>query len=208
MPQSIFKLTGTLVYVMVDEPRDCYDKEKGQEWKASIVVDEEQADAFNDEYPKQPAKKVKTIDFEREFKIPAPDPEARSQYVITLKLNTKLGNGNPVPEQYQPQVLLQKEDGTRETITKSILVANGSKGAISISHYDGKMGSVARLKNILVTDLIPYEKTSGGAGYEAGDEFGEGPKPKATKEQPKTEAKPAPKKAAPKQEEADDESPF
>ena len=40
------KLTGMLLYVQLDQAVPCYDKTKGKEWKASIVVDEDTADAF------------------------------------------------------------------------------------------------------------------------------------------------------------------
>jgi hypothetical protein len=35
------KLTGMLVYVCVDKAIPCYDKEKGKEYKAGVVVDED-----------------------------------------------------------------------------------------------------------------------------------------------------------------------
>ena len=167
---AIEKLTGTLVYVQVDKPKDCYVKEKGQEWKASIVISEDDAEAWDDEYPKQSAKQVKTSEFEGMYKIPAPFPGQRKQYIITLRKNTKLGNGNEVPLKYQPKVF-QKKGNTLVDITKSILVANGSTGQISVETFESKIGGqFARLKNIMVVNLIEYEKTSGGA--EGGSEFG------------------------------------
>ena len=45
---AISKLTGTLVYVQLDTPKPCFDAEKGTEWKASIVVSEDDADEWND----------------------------------------------------------------------------------------------------------------------------------------------------------------
>ena len=56
---NLNKLTGTLVYVQVNKPVDCFVKEKGQEWKASIIVDEDTADAWNEAYPKQTATVIK-----------------------------------------------------------------------------------------------------------------------------------------------------
>lgn len=167
---TINKLTGTLVYVQLDQPKPCYVEEKGSEWKASIVVDEGAADSWDETFPKQTSKQVKTADFEGIYKIPAPFPEQRKQYIITLRKNTKLGNGNEVPLQYQPKVF-QKKGVTLVDITKSILVANGSLGQMSVDVYDGKMGTFARLKNVMVTDLIEYEKKNS-AGEDAGSEFG------------------------------------
>lgn len=167
---AIEKLTGTLVYVQVDTPKNCYVEEKGKEWKASIVVSEDDADAWDEAYPKQTAKQVKTSDFEEVYKIKPPFPEQRKQYIITLRKNTKLANGNDVPVKYQPKVY-KKVGKTMEDITKEVLVANGSEGQISVENYDGKMGSFARLKNVLVTELIEYHKEGGAAGN-SGDEFG------------------------------------
>lgn len=206
---SINKLTGTLVYVQLDQPKPCYVEEKGSEWKASIVVDEETADSWDETFPKQTSKQVKTADFEGVYKIPAPFPEQRKQYIITLRKNTKLGNGTEVPLQYQPKVF-QKKGVTLVDITKSILVANGSLGQMSVDVYDGKMGTFARLKNVMVTDLIEYEKKNS-AGEDAGSEFGLeiAKEDVVASEQVKKPTKPEPaqKKAKPIVED-DEESPF
>ena len=64
----ISKLTGTLVFACLQEPVTCYDKEKGKEWKVGIVVDEDTADEWDKIYKKQPAKAIKTGDFEEAYK--------------------------------------------------------------------------------------------------------------------------------------------
>ncbi len=91
------KLQGTIVYCQIQKPVACYDEDKGTEVKVSIVVDEDQADEFNELFAKQPAKVVKTSDFEKFYKIPAPNPDAKKQFIVTLRKNTKLGNGDAVP---------------------------------------------------------------------------------------------------------------
>ncbi len=188
---SINKIEGTLVFIQVDTPRKCFLEEKGSEWKASILVTEDFADEWDAAYPKQPAKQVKTTDFEEIYKIPAPYQGQRKQYIVTLRKNTKLGDGRPVPEIYQPRVFEQLEDGSRVNITTTKLVANGSIGAISIDNYDGKIGTFARLKNVLVTELIEYVKAPSTAS-EPGSEFGDAPKAAPTS----TPAKPAAKAVA------------
>jgi hypothetical protein len=67
----------------------------------------------------------------------------------------------------------------------TVLPANGSKGVLAVEHYDGKMGPVARLKNVLVTDLIPYEGGSGDSstGFEDDEPA---PAPKRTASAPTT----------------------
>ena len=167
---SIEKLTGTLVYVQVDKPKKCFVEEKGEEFKASIVISEDDAEAWDDTYAKQPAKQVKTAEFENIYKIKPPFPEQRKQYIVTLRKNTKLGNGSDLPLKYYPKVF-QKKGNVLVDITKTILVSNGSTGAISIESFMSKMGTeFARLKNIMVVNLIEYEKVS--AVSESGSEFG------------------------------------
>ena len=167
---SINKLIGTLVYVQVDAPKPCFVAEKGQEWKASIVVSEDVADEWDEAFPKQTAKQVKTSEFEAMYKTVAPFPEQRKQYIITLRKNTKLGNDKEVPVQYQPKVFQQKGNVLVD-ITHSALPSNGSQGAISVDVYEGKMGTFARLKNVLVTKLIEYVKQEDN-GSATGSEFG------------------------------------
>jgi hypothetical protein len=196
------KLFGTLVYVMLDKPRACYDETKGQEYKCGIVVDEDTADTFNALYPKQAAKKVKATDFEAIYKCPPPEDSGKNVYVITLKKNSVLANGNPVPDKYRPRVL-EKQGNTVVDVTFTKLPSNGSKGAISVDHYEGKMGNVARLKNVLVTEMIEYVRTT--VEYEVGSEFDESPVQSPKVEPPQEQKKPVVKKAA-KQEE--DDIPF
>lgn len=211
---TISKLVGTLVYVQVDTPQACFDVAKGTEYKASIVISEDDADAWNDAYPKQKAKDIKTSEFEAVYKVGAPFPSQRKQHVVTLRKNTKLGNGNPVPPQYTPKVFQQKGNSLVE-ITTSVLVANGSEGQISVDHYEGPMGPVARLKNVKVDNLIEYIKAE--SNYEPGSEFssdtaddGDGNNvkvPASAKAKAKPDAKAKPK-AAPKDEFDDSDVPF
>ena len=210
------KLTGTLVYVQVQKPVDCFIKEKGQEYKASIVVDEDTADSWNEKFPKQSATVVKTSEFEDKFRIPAPFPEAKKQYVITLRKNTQYSktekdeDGNEVKKMYPlaeihcPKVFLQTEEG-RVDITKEKLVANGSKGIISVQIRELRVGDVANLGNILVTDLIEYKSEKKEAGSEFDDVV------PVSKPAAKSESKPAAKtsgKKAPAVEAEDDSDPF
>lgn len=209
------KLTGMLLYVQLDQAVPCYDKTKGKEWKASIVVDEDTADAFAEIFPKQAAKKVKRSEFEGIYNVAPPEGSEKNLYVITLKRNEKLANGEPVPEKYRPRVFVdvQTDEGRiRKDITSTILVGNGSYGTISIDRWDNEYGSSARLQNILVKDLIEYERKSG--GYEAGSEFddddaddGEGNNVKVPAKAKQAAAKPVTKKKEESKDEFDD-SPF
>jgi len=173
MTQPIKQLDGMFVFCQIQQPVDCYEKSKGKEWKCGIVVDEDQADAWDAVYPKQGAKIVKTSEFEGIYKVAPPDAfsSEKKQYVITLKKNTKLGNGNDVPDIYQPKVL-QKGTKGLDDLTDSVLVGNGSLGSMSVDNWESSKGWVARLKNILVFDLVEYKKAEG-SNYTSGDEFGQ-----------------------------------
>ena len=184
------KLTGTLVYVQIQKPTKCFVESKGSEYKASIVVDEDTADAWDEAFPKQSAKQVKTSEFKNIYKIDPPFPEQKKQYIITVRKNTALANSEPVPLKYQPKVYQRKGDVLVD-ITQSALPANGSEGTISVEVYEGKMGTFARLKNVLVTKLIEYE---GAGGDEPGSEFGI-PVAKSKEEQEELEEQPKAKPA-------------
>lgn len=194
---SITKLTGMLLYVAVQAPVPCFDKDKGTEYKASIVVDEDTADAFSDAYPKQAAKKVKRTEFEERYKVAPPEGDEKNLYVITLKKKshyTKDGKLVEIPEAYRPRVF-EQEGNIRTEITMSKLVGNGSMGAISFSDNVNEYGTTATLKNVLVTDLIEYVRAEGDTGP-AGSEFDDVPptpakEAKAAKAATKARSKPA-----------------
>jgi hypothetical protein len=190
------KLEGMLVYVMLDKAVPCFDAEKGNEFKAGVVVDEDTADAFAEMFPKQAARKVKRSDFEKFYKVAPPEGDEKNLYVITLKKNSKIkdrdtGDKVDLPAKYKPR-LLQKQGNTLVDLTNTTLAANGSYGIISFEAGETMYGKIARLKNVLVTELIEFERTGGGS-YEAGDEFSDVATAKAAEKKPagKAKAKPA-----------------
>ena len=159
-------IEGTLVFVSIQTPQTKY-QSTDKEYKAGVVVDEDTADAWNERFPKQTAKVVKTSDFKETYKIDAPFPDAKKQYVITLKKDAQYADGNPVPKQYLPRVLLQ--DGKQAIdVTDLQLPSNGSVGKISFETRENSYGTFAKLRNVLVTDMIEYKK----GGSSAGDDFG------------------------------------
>ena len=170
------KLTGMLLYTSIQEPQDCFDKAKGREWKVSVVVDEDTADAFEAQFPKQAAKKIKRAEFEKKFGVQPPEGDDKNLFIITLRRNTMIndkenkGQKKPVPPQYRPK-LFQRQGATLVDITNDFLVANGSMGQVSFDVMDNsEYGPSARLKNVLVTTLIPYEKGSSDPGSEFDEE--------------------------------------
>ncbi len=159
-------IEGTLVYVCVQQPQAKY-QSTDKEYKCGIVVDEDTADAWNERFGKQPTKVVKTSDFKDEFKIDAPFPDAKKQYVINLKKPAQYADGNPLPNQYKPKVLLQ-DGNTAIDVTDSQLPSNGSYGKVSFETRENSYGTFAKLKNVLVEKMIEYKKGGGVAGGEFG----------------------------------------
>ncbi len=169
------KLNGMLVFACLAKPVDCFDKDKGQEYKCGVVVDEDTADLFAAEFPKQAARKVKRSEFEGIYKCDPPEGSEKNLYVITLKKNSQITDKAtqekiPLPAKYRPR-LLQKQGSTLVDLTSTEKAGNGSYGTVSYDAGETRYGLVARLKNVLVTKLIPYE--GGGSDYEVGDEFGD-----------------------------------
>lgn len=215
MTTNTLKLSGMLVYACLDKPADCFDKEKGQEYKCGVVVDEDTADLFAEQFPKQAARKVKRSEFEGLYKCKPPVGDEKNLYVITLKKNSQItdkasGDKIPLPAKYRPR-LLQRQGTALVDITNTEKPANSSYGTVSYEAGETRYGLIARLKNVLVTELVPYEK-SGGSDYEVGDEFGDDsasdgnggstrvPASAKTKEAPKVKPKAKP------QEDEDDSS--
>ncbi len=173
------KIYGTLLYVQLQEPVAAYVKPgapaKPKEWKASIcLTDEDYVDALED-YAKEldtqlSLKKVKAVDFKEKYKVDPPEDAGKNVWVLTFRKSVELGKtGKPVPAKFQPKVY-HKEGNVLKDITATTLVANGSKGAISVDRFDRTAGgSSLYLKNVLVTDLIEYTATE--SDYQGGSEF-------------------------------------
>jgi len=199
---------GVLVYVCTKVPVKKY-KSEAKQFKVGVVVSEDVAEAFGDAYPKQEAKAIKTSEFEELYKIEPPFPDQRKQFVVTLKKDELLANGEPVPEKYKPKVFQKNAAGRVEQI--DVLVANGSTGKVSLDIFESKeYGTFARLKNVLVTNLIEYKQTGGDAGSEFGEVESGGSEFEETKPTPTSAPKAnKPTKAKrPANEESEEDLPF
>ena len=115
---SIEKVSGMLVYVCVDQPVKAYVKPgappKSDEWKASVVITDEDFVDELEEYAKEldtmlSIKKVKTEKFEEIYRVAPPEGAGKNVWVFTLRKSTMLGKTDkPVPLQYQPKVFMMK----------------------------------------------------------------------------------------------------
>lgn len=218
------KVEGMLLYACIQNPVPCMEEKKGKEFKVSVVVSRDFAEEFEEAFTKVSLKKVRTAEFESTYKVAPPEEFAdeKFQYVLTLRKNSTLGNGNPVPAMYCPKVLVKK-GGKLVDVTADTLVGNGSYGVVSLEIFTVEKGEFPgtwpRLKNLLVTELVEYVRPEGsGGGANVDPVFGtfesaavptEG-EFEEKKEEPKAPAKPASRKptAKPKLADEDEDSPF
>ena len=185
---------GTFVYAKVGQPDTKYQSTE-KEWSIEVIVDEDTADAWNEQFKKQPAKKIKASEFEAKYKIPVPSELKNEKNVFGIKLKRQATNdGVPVDEQFRPKVFVDDSEGTRTEIGQSRLIANGSFGKVSYYISTNDFGTFARLQNVLMEEDNFKEYESSG-GNKAGDEFGSKP---VKVEAPRKEVLEArPEKAAP-----------
>lgn len=200
---------GTLVYAKVAQPDTQY-QSTDMEWSIEIIVDEDQAELWDDRFKKQPSKKIKVADFEARYKIPCPIEGVKNVYSIKLKRDATK-DGVPVDENFAPKVFLDDEDGERTDISKSRLIANGSFGKVSYYISENSYGTFARLQNVLMdTNGFKEYVRTGGDRVAPGGEFGSSKPVKV--EAPREEAtnsRPVKKAVKPTEQEGDSEkSPF
>lgn len=162
---------GVIVYAKIAQP-DVKFQSKDTEFSIGVIVSEDTADAWDEQFKKQPAMKIKSTDFEAKFKFPLPAEFKGEKNVFQIKLKRDaVVDGEPFYPDNYPKVFLDTAD-ERIDITHSRLVANGSRGKVSYRINSNDFGTFARLNNVLFDEegFIEYEsKGVGGAGSEFGD---------------------------------------
>lgn len=200
-------IEGTFVYAKLAEPSLKY-QSKDTEYSISVIVDEDVADAWDAEFKKQPAKKIRVADFEDKYKIPCPIEGVKNVYEIKLKKDATK-DGEPFYPEHRPRVFLDDSEGNRTDITESRLIANGTVGKVSYRVNSNDFGVFCKLNNVLIEEANFKEYVSTGGGV-AGSEFGnkpvktEAPKESATKARANKEAAKVPAKNAPEVQDEDD----
>lgn len=170
--KSFGVLEGVLAYAKIAEPDFAY-QSKDTEYSIQVIVDEDAADAWEEQFKKQPARKIKVADFETKYRFPCPIAGAKNVYAITLK-RTAVKDGEPFFPETRPKVFLDTSDG-RLDITESRLIANGSFGKVSYRINSNDFGTFAKLQNVLMDEEGFKEYVS--TGGKAGSEFGGDDKP-------------------------------
>ena len=203
-------IEGTFVYAKVGQPDNKY-QSSDKEWSVEVIVDEDTAEAWDEQFKKQPAKKIKVSDFETKYRIPCPIQGVKNVYGIKLKRQATK-DGIPVDESFRPKVFVDDAEGNRTEIGQSRLIANGSYGKVSYYISTSDFGTFARLQNVLMKEGDFIEYTSSGGG-KAGDEFGskptkvEAPREEVLNARPEKTANKVASKPVPENEE-DLEAPF
>ena len=205
---------GVIVYAKIAQP-DLKFQSKDTEFSIGVIVNEDTADAWDEQFKKQPATKIKATDFEAKFKFPLPAEFKGEKNVFQIKLKRDaVVNGEPFYPDNYPKVFLDTAD-ERIDITHSRLIANGSRGKVSYRINSNDFGTFARLNNVLFDEkgFIEYESKGGGG---VGSEFGNSkpvkvepakesvtqarqPREVDPEEEPKKAAAPAQKVVAPAQ---------
>lgn len=161
---------GVIVYAKIAQP-DLKFQSKDTEFSVGVIVNEDTADVWDEQFKKQPATKIKATDFEAKFKFPLPAEfkGEKNVFQIKLKRDAVVGGEPFYPDNY-PKVFLDTADD-RIDITHSRLIANGSRGKVSYRINSNDFGTFAKLANVLFDEngFIEYESKGGGG---AGSEFG------------------------------------
>ena len=208
-------IEGFACYVKVHKPYTKYQSED-KEFTLDLVISKDQAKQWKKDFKKQPPKEFDNDDFKNTFKIDPPFEDQDEQFVIKLKVDAQYKDGTIKEKKFWPRVLVM-EDGAAVDIAEGILVGNGSKVKVSYNVRSNDFGTFAKLKNILVLDLIEFEDGGGAAGSEFGlrvkgnsefeDDTNEDQLPKKSKNASSGTPAKTPKKVVEEPEE-DDSSPF
>jgi len=205
-------ISGVFAYAKVAEPAPKY-QSTDKEFSIDVIVDKATFKAFGKRFPKQKGKTIDNDDFKGIYKIELPYEDQDEQYVLKLKKPAQYKDGEALPKEYWPAILIKNENNKAVAIKQGVLIANGSKGKVSFDVTENDFGTFAKLKSVLVEKLIEYKKAGGDAAADFGleleetkSEFDETPVKEAVKETPKKTSKP--KVAEPEEDFEDVDLPF
>lgn len=159
-------ISGIFAYAKVTEPAKKYQSEE-TEFSIDIVVDKATYKAFGKQFQKQKGKTVDNDDFEAIYKFAPPFKDQDEQYILKLKKAAMYKDGNEIPKAYWPK-LLQVVNGKAVPIPEGVLIGNNSKGKVSYEVTENSYGTFAKLKAVLVEELIEYRKAGGDAAADFG----------------------------------------
>jgi len=165
-------ISGVFAYAKVAEPALKY-QSTDKEFSIDIIVDKATFKAFGKRFPKQKGKTVDNDDFKGIYKIELPYEDQDEQYVLKLKKPAQYKDGEALPKEYWPAILIKNENNKAVPIKNGVLIANGSKGKVSFDVTENDFGTFAKLKSVLVEKLIEYKKAGGDPAADFGLELEE-----------------------------------
>lgn len=146
-----------MYYTAIQTPKNKYQSELRQ-YSVTIVLDKAQATAFSKEFPKKKVNPISNDEFIEKYKSDVPFPESPIQYVFSLSQDELKKDGTPMPDFLRPRALLEDKSGQIYDITETHLIGNGSRGDVHYSWYTTSFGKTVRLSNIVVKQLVKYER--------------------------------------------------
>lgn len=212
-------ISGVFAYAKVAEPALKY-QSTDKEFSIDVIVDKATFKTFGKRFQKQKGKTVENDDFKNIYKIDIPFEDQDEQYVLKLKKPAQYKDGEALPKEYWPAILVKNSNNKAVPIKSGVLIANGSKGKVSFDVAENDFGTFAKLKSILVEHLIEYKKAGGNPADDFGLELETGAdefdvyvadadkkqEKEVQKETPKKVAKP--KEQAPPVDDLDSDLPF
>lgn len=166
-------ISGVFAYAKVAEPALKY-QSTDKEFSIDVIVDKATFKAFGKRFPKQKGKTVDNDDFKGIYKIELPYEDQDEQYVLKLKKPAQYKDGEALPKEYWPAILIKNENNKAVPIKNGVLIANGSKGKVSFDVTENDFGTFAKLKSVLVEKLIEYKKAGGDPAADFGLELEDG----------------------------------
>lgn len=146
-----------MYYTAIQTPKNKYQSELRQ-YSVTLVLDKAQATAFSKEFPKKKVNPISNDEFIEKHKSDVPFPESPIQYVTNLSQDELKRDGTPMPDFLRPRALLEDKSGQIYDITETHLIGNGSLGDVHYSWYTSSYGKTVRLSNVVVKQLVKYEK--------------------------------------------------
>jgi hypothetical protein len=145
-----------------------YQSTTEREWAVDCIVDKNTAKSYKKVFPKNVYKEIDTDEFEDKYRIKPPFLDQDEQFILKVKANANLRTdipkaglreGDEIPYGWntRPKAFVPVEGGIQD-ITMEKLIANGSKGDVSIKIIENSYGIFPQLTGILVTELIEYEQ--------------------------------------------------
>lgn len=156
----------TLGFVKIQNPVLKYQSKTDKEYSVDLIVSEDVADEWEELFPKNGVRKIKTEDFESIYKCPPPFPKEKKQFVLKVRTDAlfkgdvgEYKEGDLVPYSFtsRPKVYIPSPSGKVEDVTMEKLVGNGSVGDVSFRIMSNDYGDFPKLSAVLVKELVKYE---------------------------------------------------